>query len=93
MLPTRLELARSGLRAALQDMALGEERAHAFLDAYSDLPRERQQGLAEAIAALDHVDAALHDLRIAVRRLESSNAGPEDLVQLRERPRPSAVAR
>ena len=94
MLPTRLDLASSGLRTAIQEIALGEERAHAFLDTYQHVPRERRTKLPQALAALDRVDAALHEFRAAVRELEAESAqapAPAPLVQMRERRRPPAI--
>ena len=75
-------------------MAAGEERAHAFLDAYHGLPRERCTTLPRALAALDRIDAALHGFRAAVRDLEAESAhGPEPapLVQMRERRQSDAL--
>jgi hypothetical protein len=92
MIPTRLVLAKSGLRAAIQEMAMGEERAHAFLDSFQEVAAERREALPMALAALDRVDAALHDLRLAVRDLELRNAEqPREMVQLRERAPPSLM--
>jgi len=95
MLPSRSDLATAGLRAAVQEMALGEERAHAFLDAYAELRPERRTALPRALAALDRIDAALHDFRGALRDLEAERAeGPQppEMVRLRERPRAAPLS-
>jgi hypothetical protein len=96
MLPSRLELASTGLRAAVQEIAAGEERALAFLDAYSALPEDERGALPQAVAALDQIDLALRDLRLALEGLEQGagirrgtvgGAGGPPMVQLRERRR------
>lgn len=69
VIPSRLQLATGGLESATQEMASGEERAHAFLDVLMSLPPERRASLPLALAALDRVDQALHDFRQASRQL------------------------
>jgi hypothetical protein len=89
MLPSRLELAAAGLREAVQEIATGEERALAFLDAYAALPEEGRGRLPDAIVALDRIDLALRDLQRAIGDLERAAAvdrSRRPLVQLRERP-------
>lgn len=90
MLPSRLELAASGLREAVQEIATGEERALAFLDAYANLPEEARGRLSDAIVALDRIDLALRDLQRALVDLERASASERarrPMVQLNERSR------
>lgn len=86
MIPSRLDLATAGLRTAVQEISSGEERAHAFLEAYRDLPAEGSDAFPKAIAALDRIDAALHGFRAALRELEAE-VGPHEpeMVRLRDR--------
>lgn len=93
MIPSRLELAASGLDSALDEMASSEERAHAFLDTLATLPSPQRTGLPAAFDALDRIDVALHDLRQAVRRLDvgGESSGRTAMVRLRSRSAPDPV--
>jgi hypothetical protein len=88
MIPSRLELAASGLRDAVQEIAAGEERALAFLDAYATLPEETRGKLSDAIVALDRIDLALRDLQrtlVELERASEPGRAGRPMVQLKER--------